>query len=65
MTALHLVAAFILGAAVACLWLGGLLRGRAEAIRAAEARGYQRRASEGIQAGFDAGWHPGMTRGAR
>ena len=43
-------------------WLYGI---HLRAVTAAEARGYQRRASEGIAAGFDAGGHPGMTRGAR
>ena len=52
------IPALIIGA----FWLYGI---HLRAITAAEARGYQRKASEGVTAGFDAGWHPGMGRGAR
>lgn len=47
-------------------WLYGIhVRTVRTAVSAAEARGYQRRAMEGVAAGFEAGWHPGTTRGAR
>ena len=60
----HAAAAVVLIAALIGFgfWLYGI---HARAVAAAEARGYQRRAMEGVAAGFDAGWHPGMTRGAR
>lgn len=41
MSALTFTLGLLFGAAVACLWLGGLLRGRAEAEAAAYSDGFE------------------------